>query len=511
MGCLHMNQLMIQIMTRFKISFLCTFACFSFLSCAAHADPVAMFTVIGSGGLATVRVLTHSAQCPSIVWDARTAESMRVRASASTVPARSDAVQADSKEAVFDVLTCEAVWPRGVTTASINGRTVPTPSQFIQRVVIVADTGCRMMASDNAFQPCNDTKAWPWEGVANAAAGLKPDLVLHIGDIHYRESPCPQGLAGCAGSAWGYGYDAWKADFFEPAKALLATAPWVFVRGNHESCSRAGQGWFRFIDANPWNEARSCNDPKADASADYSPPYGVPLSKDTQLIVFDSSKTSGKPFPAGGAAYQKYADQMAMVADLSKRTTQNFFVSHHPLLAIGSDKKTGQVVPAGNAGLLSVLGAVYPDRLFPPGVNVAMHGHNHVFQAMDFKSDHPVSLVMGNSASQNEFPPPAKVAQGFEPYPKAIVDHYAAYPDYGFATLDLQQDGAWLLTEYSVQGKPVLNCKLSNHLAVDQKSKEISAKRSPLAEANAPTEDAFSSKMQVLATQIGCSSVTSER
>jgi Calcineurin-like phosphoesterase len=511
-------------MNRLKISLLCAVAWFSLVSCADRPvlsinmqmmPPLSVFTVIGSDGIATVRALTQSAQCPSIAWDARPAEQMRVRASAGTVPARSDALQSDSKEAVFDVLTCEAAWPVGAATASINGQSVPVPSQSIKRIVIVADTGCRMKASDNAFQPCNDLKAWPWMSVANAAAGLKPDLVLHIGDIHYRESPCPQGLAGCAGSAWGYGYDAWRADFFEPAKTLLGAAPWVFVRGNHESCNRAGQGWFRFIDVKPWSEERSCNDPKADKSADYSHPYGVPLSKDTQLIVFDSSKTSGKPLPTGSAAYQNYADQMTMVADLSKRATQNFFASHHPLLAIGSDKKTGQVVPAGNAGLLSVLGAVYPDRLFPAGVNVAMHGHNHVFQAMDFKSDHPVSLVMGNSASQNEFPPPAQVPQGFEPYTnavtKAVVDHYAAYPDYGFATLDLQQDGAWLLTEYSVQGKPVLSCKLSNHLAADQKSKEISAKRSPLAEANAPTADALLSKMQVLATQIGCSSVTSER
>ncbi len=52
----------------------------------------------------------------------------------------------------------------------------------------------------------------------------------------------------CAGSPWGYGWDAWNADFFTPAAPLLAAAPWAAVRGNHESCARAGQGWWRFLD-----------------------------------------------------------------------------------------------------------------------------------------------------------------------------------------------------------------------------------------------------------------------
>lgn len=465
------------------------------------------YTVIGADGKAMVRVVTQSAQCPSIVWDRQTAQPMQIRATPATVPVRSDALQADSKEAVFDVLTCEAVWPTSVAAASIDGRKVPAPSQSIRRIVIVADTGCRMKGSENAFQNCNDKKDWPWVQVAHAAAGLKPDLVIHIGDIHYRESPCPAGIAGCAGSPWGYGYDAWQADFFDPARPLLAAAPWVYVRGNHESCSRAGQGWFRFIDFNPWTSERSCNDSKSDNDADYASPYAIPLSKDTQLIVFDSSKTSGKPLLADSTAYQKYTAQMRMVADLAKNSSQNFFASHHPLLAFGSDKKTGKIVPAGNAGLLSVLGAAYPDRLLPAAVNVAMHGHNHVFQAMDFKSDHPVSLVLGNSASQNEYPSPAHIPKGLQPYPKAIVDHYTAYPDYGFATLDLQENGAWLLIEYSVQGKPILSCKLVNRLVADQTSKAASATNLSPAAANVSTADVSLSNRSALATQIDCSSI----
>src|SRR5580693_3599603 len=55
-----------------------------------------------------------------------------------------------------------------------------------------------------------------------------------------------------------YGWDSWNADFFEPAVPLLAAAPWIMVRGNHEDCSRAGEGWFRFMDRAPFE--KSCRD-----------------------------------------------------------------------------------------------------------------------------------------------------------------------------------------------------------------------------------------------------------
>src|SRR5580693_2482600 len=55
-----------------------------------------------------------------------------------------------------------------------------------------------------------------------------------------------------------YGWDSWNADLFEPAVPLLAAAPWIMVRGNHEDCSRAGEGWFRFLDRAPLEAA--CRD-----------------------------------------------------------------------------------------------------------------------------------------------------------------------------------------------------------------------------------------------------------
>ena len=255
-------------------------ACAHSPTAAATNTPEAVFTVQAEGQRAVLRVVTRAAACPDLAWEGKAPQRMPQRAAPATPPVRQDSGQADNKAAVFDVLTCEATWAQGAAFADVTGQRIQAPKSEIRRIVIVADTGCRLKASENAFQDCNDAAKWPFAQIAQSAAALKPDLVIHIGDMHYRESPCPAGKAGCAKAEWGYGFDAWQADFFKPARPLLAAAPWVFVRGNHESCFRAGQAWFRFFDAQAWSEARSCNDAKNDTDADYTEPYALSIAKD---------------------------------------------------------------------------------------------------------------------------------------------------------------------------------------------------------------------------------------
>ena len=426
--------------------------------------PESVFTVQAEGQNVMVRVLTRATVCPAVSWDGQAGRRMDVRAAAATPALRGDSAQKDSKVAVFDVLTCEARWPMGALRGRVAGQDVPAPRAEIKRIVLIGDTGCRMKASENAFQPCSDPVKWPFAQVAKSAAALQPDLVIHVGDIHYRESPCPAGHAGCANSSWGYGFDAWQADLFEPAKPLLAAAPWVFVRGNHESCYRAGQGWFRFVDAQPLQEERSCNDPTFDNLADYSAPYAVPLTVDTQLLVFDSSRTQGKPMTAKDVAYGKYLQQMQQVAQLARQKPENFFMSHHPLLAVAPVKDINRFKPGGTEGLQSVFSVLYPERLFPPGVSVAMHGHVHLFEAISFKSAHPLSLVLGNSGSAIEGLVPEVLPPGAKLYPGAEVEDYAARSEYGFATLDRLDPkiaGNWKLTEYSIDGVALIECVIA--------------------------------------------------
>jgi hypothetical protein len=103
------------------------------------------------------------------------------------------------------------------------------------------------------------------------------------------------------------------------------------VRGNHETCVRAGQGWWRFMDPRAVQAGRDCNLELNDTQGDYSEPYAVPLglpgAMQTQLIIFDSSKVGYKALPPQDAVFQRYTGQLQQATNLSKRTPWNFSYS----------------------------------------------------------------------------------------------------------------------------------------------------------------------------------------
>jgi Calcineurin-like phosphoesterase len=116
----------------------------------------------------------------------------------------------------------------------------------------------------------------PWH-----AAAAHSDLVIHVGDYVYREVRCPAGNTDCSNSPYGYGWEAWNVDFFEPSASLLAVAPWIMVRGNHETCDRAGDGWFRFLNhTKPPNECEKFG-------SSYVASYG-----DFGFVVMDSAEAA---------------------------------------------------------------------------------------------------------------------------------------------------------------------------------------------------------------------------
>ncbi len=412
----------------------------------------AAFTLRGADGAASARVITRAHACPPIEIDGKLLP-MQLRAAPASVPVRAGGAQADAKAAEFPVLSCEAALPAGAAHASVDGHALALPILTVQRIVIIGDTGCRLKQSDGQFQPCSDNAQWPFAKVAQSAAATRPDLVIHVGDYHYRESPCP--AAGCAGSPWGYGYDSWAADFLQPAGPLLAAAPWVFVRGNHETCSRAGQGWFRFFDSGPWSQARSCDTPQGDAGADFSSPYAVPIGGDTQLIVFDSSKSSAKAYAPGDPVFQAYAAQLREVDRLAAQTGHNFFLSHHPVLGLGPDKQGG--AKPSMLGLASVMRTLHPQTLFPTAVDLALHGHVHLFEALSFDSGHAATLVLGNSGSASEGALPQQLPTSQLPFADTRVGDYATRSGFGFALLE-RTDQGWTVTEHDENGVPQLRC-----------------------------------------------------
>jgi hypothetical protein len=143
------------------------------------------------------------------------------------------------------------------------------------------------------------------------------------------------------------------------------------------------------------------------------------------------------------------------VAELARGRPHSIFVSHHAPLGFASTPD-GKYRP-GSAGLQSVLAAQNGARLFPPGIDLALHGHVHMFQALSFTSGQPATIVAGNSGSGLEWPlagePPADVA----PAPGVVLGEFFKRSEFGFLTMEQVADG-WRLVERDARGQPRLTC-----------------------------------------------------
>jgi hypothetical protein len=430
----------------------------------AADDPIlSAFVVLGDGGQAQARVITTADACPSATVDGQSL-AMSQRAAPETLPLRpTRSSPAESKPSAFPDRVCEATLPAGAKRAAVGGHRLPLPVAQPKRIVVIGDTGCRIKTSDKAYQACNDIHRYPFSRVAAAAAAFKPDLVLHVGDYLYRENACPADQDGCAGSPWGYGWDAWSADFFAPGQVLLSAAPWVAVRGNHENCNRAGQGWWRFLEPRPLVAGRDCIDAANDGVGDYDDPYAAPLGDGAQIIVLDSSNTGNKPFdPASHEAVQ-YRDMYAKFAALAARAPYSIMVEHHPILGFAATQKGDKVVlNPGNAGIQSVFGAVNAG-LVPANVQLLLAGHVHVWEQVSFSSPHPTQIIAGFSGTQEDIVPlPRTLPADAVVAPGAVVEAFSSWVDgFGFMTLERAGPDRWTAQVRDINGKIVNRCTIT--------------------------------------------------
>jgi hypothetical protein len=438
--------------------------------CAALAPAPGLpaFVVMGEDGAAVARVLTAGTACPAIRLDQRDV-AMTARAPAQAIAQRPTASPAkDSKPSVFPLLTCEARIPAGTAQASVAGQPLPLPRARLDRIVVIGDTGCRLKNNVD-YQDCNRPEAYPFARIAALAAAWKPDLVVHVGDYHYRENACPADRPGCAGSPWGYGWDAWDADFFTPGQALLKAAPWVMARGNHESCARAGQGFLRLLDPRPLLPGRDCNDAANDGAGDYSDPYAVALGGGAQLIVLDTSNTTYKGLAAADPRMARYADSYRKMEALSHNAPYNIAVFHHPILGFGATRDKAGMVSLfdGDKGLQDAFGAVDPG-LMPKGVKAVLSGHVHLWEQVSFASAHPTQFISGFSGTAEDIVPlPATLPESVVPAPGAVVGNISSWVD-GFGYMTMERAGAeqWDVKVWDTSGAVRNTCTVTGSKSV---------------------------------------------
>ena len=409
----------------------------------AQAAPGQAWVEMAPGGGSVVRALTDAEACPVLHVDGR-AVPMAERAAPATLPVRTNKAEVTTP-AAFPTRICETRVPRGARHASLGGQALPLPRPQIDRIVLIGDTGCRLKSGDNAWQGCNDPAQWPFAQIAARAATLHPDLVLHVGDYLYRENPCPADHADCANTAWGYGEAGWRADFLTPAAPLLAAAPWVMDRGNHEECSRAGQGWWRLLDPHPLLTGADCLDPANDAPGNDTDPYAVSLGGSAQLVVADLMQlASGKAKDPAVAA--RFAHDMAIIERLSHDATDTFATAHYPINAVLWDKHDHDTVTIGSK----------PIEAFDPPtlhhVRAMLAGHIHLFQVAQF-TDRPAQVITGFSGTMEDAAlGPADLAQTTGKSGATPLTALTTIPGrFGYALLERQPHG-WRLTAYAADG-----------------------------------------------------------
>lgn len=383
---------------------------------------------LGDGDSATIRAITDGA-CPGVTFDG-VSTPMATRSGPAT---RLQNV----KPAVFNVSGCEVVIPPSAKSASIEGEPVNLPRPDPQRIVVFGDTGCRIAKGDRV-QACNDPKSWPFPEVARRAAATHPDLVIHVGDYLYREEACPAGNAGCAGTPHGFGWDTWDVDFFRPADPLLRAAPWIFVRGNHEDCIRAAEGWFRFLDHAPMGQV--CRD--------FSGVHVSQLGK-FGIVNVDGARGDDKVKNAAEAA-QSLRQQFMEIRD--RIPQEAWLVSHRPFDAVRpGDKGTVNVVDNRlQDGAIS--------DLIPAGVRMLVAGHIHFFQAVDFAGKAPPQLVVG-TGGDNLSPIPPMSVTGSEINGKT-VSSASAYSGFAYMVWDRSGTG-WTGTLFGSDGAAIDKCRLN--------------------------------------------------
>jgi hypothetical protein len=354
--------------------------------------------------------------------------------------------QAASPE--FPVTVCQAATPSGASVATVGGRTLALAPRKVSRIVVIGDTGCRLKGEQ--IQDCNDPQKWPFATMIKHAAARHPDLVIHVGDYYYRESPCPADRPGCDGSPHGDRWESWRADFFDPASSLLAAAPWIFARGNHEQCGRGSDGWFRFLDA----------DPAPLACPATAAPFAVRLDR-LKLEVIDSADVEDKQLSTIRLAL--YEAQIAAIppGPASKKPEETWVVTHKPLWGYELTR-AGQSMAEQNPLLAAVATAMdKPAAAQLPEVNMLLAGHVHFFAAIDFARDkqplRPAQLIVGDSGTALE---EADVRNG-EQMVDGLMAKYAVKDTFGYFVLDRTQKGRrgeWTGTLYSVDDAVLATC-----------------------------------------------------
>lgn len=395
---------------------------------SAGSDLINAWIEFGASG-PIARAVVSGTSCPLIVVNSQAANMAERAAPSANFPGR----------------VCEQNVPVDASI-SIEDKPLAVPTSHPKKIVIVGDTGCRIEVKNSGktkIQNCNDTSSgWPFPKIAQAAAFQHPDLVVHVGDYHYREAECPEGDEDCDGSVDGDVWASWSEDFFTPAKPLLDAAPWIFVRGNHEACSRAYAGYFRFLDSRPM----------ADGCDDVIPPYTLTFQNFTAAVLdssFGDWNATGlqtvASLPVNGAWLLTHRPPWISESAKSFIDPDGDDEEGHN----GGDNH-GDKHPVGNNQPVGVAN----------NISFVVTGHEHLFRAATFADNRPPQIISGNGGTflDKMVDEPNRTAVDAGTTSLASIKNFGGF---GFMVLQETAPSKWQVIEYDLAGNAVIQCALS--------------------------------------------------
>jgi len=334
------------------------------------------------GGRLARAIVTDGDRCPPVVVGG-VHEVMEVRRFAA--------------RAEFPILLCEARLD-AMSDAWIGNQHLPVRPANVTDMIVIGDTGCRI--THYAWQACSDGEKWPFGSVASNAARLigsnVQPVILHLGDFHYREKPCADANWRCTRTPFGDNWATWEEEFFRPARPLLAAAPWIMLRGNHEDCQRAGAGWQFLFDLQSYKDV--CQEDREP----YKLTIGGSADHPHVLVVFDTANEKNEH-----ARKERLDTYARWVEQLRIPGADVWLALHQPLWHCGDEEDRQDTSdPAASRRAYCALGepkgplTKIREQLSAPGaaslVSVVLSGDIHMFQLFAPKQgEQPVQIVAG--------------------------------------------------------------------------------------------------------------------
>ena len=266
----------------------------------------------------------------------------------------------------------------------------------------------------------------------------------------------------------------------------------ALTRGNHESCNRGADGWFRLLDVHAYDQgAVDCTGPYVPMAGapgakgpltpyDYMPPYVVQAGQ-ISIVMFDSSdsntsvpdlatkSTDGRTLP------QIYTDQLrAVLAPLADKNV--VYVTHKATYDIRPATVNGDLA-GGDATQQSVFDGLTKGAV-PAQVKLLVSGHDHQFQVVAFQTqNYAPQLVVGssgtlldnnNGAQPQASAPDAKgpnfnaayALPGVEGTPAIAILATADRSEYGFTVLDAFR-GGYVANVHNLTSNKLARCAIS--------------------------------------------------